>query len=74
MSRAFVKESDGDSEWLGGIAPTIEALAKYLTKENHGIQVVELSRKHDPNGRELIEMSNGECYYVDEEGRWRLEL
>jgi hypothetical protein len=72
MSRAFVKESDGDSDWLGSIAPTVEALAKYLTKE-HGTQVVETGRKQS-DGRELIEMSNGECYYVDEEGRWRLEL
>jgi hypothetical protein len=73
MSRAFVKESDGDSEWLGSIAPTVEALAKYLTKE-HGVPVVEVRRKQGSDGRELVEMSNGECYYVDEEGRWRLEL
>ncbi len=73
MSRAFVKESDGDSDWLGGIEPTVEALAKYLTKE-HGVQVVETGRKPAADGRELIEMSNGECYFVDEEGRWRLEL
>lgn len=73
MSRAFVKESDGDSDWLGGIAPTVEALAKYLTKE-HGTQVVETGRKPGPDGRELVMMSNGECYFVDGEGRWRLEL
>jgi hypothetical protein len=73
MSRAFVKESDGDSEWLGSIAPTVEALAKYLTKE-HGVPVVEVRRKQGNDGRELVEMSNGECYYVDDEGRWRLEL
>ena len=73
MSRAFVKEADGDSEWLGSIAPTVEALAKYLTKQ-HGAQVVEVRRKQAEGGRELIEMSNGESYFVDEEGRWRLEL
>jgi hypothetical protein len=73
MSRAFVKESDGDSDWLGGIAPTVEALAKYLTKE-HGVQVVVTGRKTAADGRELVEMSNGECYYIDEENRWRLEL
>lgn len=73
MSRAFVKESDGDSEWLGSIEPTVEALAKYLSKE-HGVPVIEVRRKPESNGRELVEMSNGECYYVDEEQRWRLEL
>jgi hypothetical protein len=73
MSRAFVKESDGDSEWLGSIEPTIEALAKYLSKE-HGTQVVETGRKPGSNGKELVMMSNGECYFVDDEGRWRLEL
>lgn len=73
MSRAFVKESESESEWLGNIAPTLEALEKYLTRENHGVAVYELSRRTRDDGRELVEMSNGNCYYLDEENRWRLD-
>ena len=39
MSQAFVKESE--EQWLHEIAPTMNALIVYLTRENNGIRVYE---------------------------------
>ena len=39
MSQAFVRESD--EQWLHEIAPTLNALIVYLTRENNGIRVYE---------------------------------
>ncbi len=39
MSQAFVKESE--EQWLHEIAPTINALIVYLTRENNNIRVYE---------------------------------
>ncbi len=72
MSRAFTKESD-DSEWLGDVAPDIRALERYLTNESGGIRVTHTNHSFDAElGREVYEMSNGECYALDEESRWTI--
>jgi hypothetical protein len=39
MSSAFVKE--GDDMWLHDIAPTMDALINYLTRENGGLPITE---------------------------------
>ena len=70
MSRAFVKETEG--EWLGDVEPEIAALERFLTKENGGIKVARLRSYNDPEtGRAIHEMSNGDCYSLDEDNRWR---
>jgi hypothetical protein len=68
MSRAFMKESDG--EWLSDIAPTIGALINFLTKENNGIRVVEEKRTLDEKGNDIVHMSNGISYTKGSDGRW----
>ncbi len=68
MSRAFMKESD--DQWLHDVAPTVNALLLYLTKENNGIRVVEERRYIDAHGREVYAMSNGLSYLKDTHGKW----
>ena len=68
MSRAFIKESD--DQWLHDVAPTVNALRIYLTKENNDIRVYEERRTIDPNGREVYVMSNGLSYAKDNENKW----
>ncbi len=71
MSSAFVKEEDG--QWLHDIDFTLPALINYLTRENNGVRVYEKSRKTDAKtGREVLSMSNGLDYGVDEAGRWAI--
>ncbi len=69
MSQAFVRDSD--EQWLHDVAPTINALIIYLTRENNGVRVYEkrsfLSPKHN---REVHEMSNGLSYVKDDHGQW----
>lgn len=71
MSQAFVKESE--EQWLHDVAPTLNALIVYLTRENNGIRVYEqknyLSSK---TGKEVHQMSNGLAYTRDAEGRWMI--
>ncbi len=69
MSQAFVKESE--EQWLHEIAPTINALIVYLTRENNNIRVYEKKSYVDEKlGKEVIEMSNGVTYAKGDEGRW----
>ena len=69
MSQAFVKESD--DQWLHDVAPTINALIVYLTRENNGIRVYERKSFVDPKTkREVHDMSNGLLYAKDDEGKW----
>lgn len=69
MSHAFVKE--GDEQWLHEIAPTLNALIIYLTKENNGVRVYQQKNSVDSvTGREIHVMSNGLSYTKDDEGRW----
>jgi hypothetical protein len=68
MSQAFVRE--GDDQWLSDIAPTMNALINYLTRENNGVRVYEKEIKKDESGREVYAMSNG-LSYVREDNRWK---
>ena len=69
MSQAFVRESE--EQWLHEIAPTINALIVYLTRENNGIRVYEKRSYEDAKSGKLVyEMSNGLRYSIDEDGRW----
>lgn len=67
MSRAFVKESEG--EWLGDVAPDVAALARYLAREI-GAPVFEVRAHLDDRNRTVYEMSNGESYTLDDDNRW----
>lgn len=69
MSQAFVRE--GDDQWLEDVAPTLQALAVFLTRENNGIPVYE-KRVYLDHGREVHVMSNGLSYVKDENGRWKI--
>jgi hypothetical protein len=69
MSQAFVKESD--EQWLHEVAPTLNALIVYLTRENNGIRVYEQrSYLDEKTGKEIHVMSNGMSYTKDEAGKW----
>ena len=68
MSQAFVKESE--EQWLHDVAPTLNALIIYLTRENNGIRVYEKKTVPGPNGKDMYVMSNGLSYAIDNEGKW----
>ncbi len=69
MSRAFVKESEG--EWLGDVAPEIAALERFLTRES-GEKIYQLELTIETaTGREIHEMNNGDRYALDMDRRWR---
>ena len=71
MSQAFVRESD--EQWLHEVAPTLNALIVYLTRQNNGIRVYEQKTYiHPKTGREVHEMSNGMGYTKDMDGRWEI--
>lgn len=63
---------EGEDQWLSDIAPTIQALSLFLTKENNGIRVYEKKQSKDANGRSLHEMSNGLTYGRDKNGKWEI--
>ena len=67
MSSAFVREND--EEWLGDVTPTLNALIIYLSRENNGVRVYEVSN-HIKDGRKVHVMSNGFSYTIDNDGRW----
>jgi hypothetical protein len=69
MSQAFVKESE--EQWLHEIAPTLNALIVYLTRENNGVRVYEQKNYADAkSGKSIHVMSNGLSYATDEESKW----
>lgn len=69
MSGAFVREED--AQWLHDIPPTMSALVNYLSRENNGILVYEKKAYiHAGTGKEVHEMSNGNAYSVDADGKW----
>lgn len=70
MSHAFVRE--GDDQWLSDVAPTMNALIIFLTKENNGIRVYEKENYTDAKGRHIHAMSNGLSYTKDDQGRWSI--
>ena len=69
MSQAFVKESE--EQWLHDVAPTLQALTVYLSRENNNIRVYE-KRNYisTATNKDLHEMSNGLTYTKDNDGRW----
>jgi hypothetical protein len=71
MSQAFVRE--GDEQWLHDVAPTLNALIVYLTRENNSIRVYEKSVKpHPKTGKDLHVMSNGMSYMIGPDGKWEI--
>ena len=70
MSQAFVRESEG--QWLNDVAPTLNALLVYLTRENNGIRIYEKRSYVNEQGRQIHEMSNGLCYAKDNDGKWAI--
>lgn len=70
MSQAFVRE--GDDQWLSDVAPSVNALLAFLSRENNGIRVYEKESFKDAAGRELHRMSNGFLYAKDANGRWEI--
>ncbi len=71
MSQAFVKESE--EQWLHDVQPTLSALVVYLSRENNGIRVYEVSSSVDSKTqREVHKMSNGLDYSKNAEGRWEI--
>jgi len=70
MSQAFMRE--GEDQWLPDVAPTIQALILFLTKENNGIRVYEKRQTKTPAGRLVHEMSNGLTYGKDSSGKWEV--
>jgi len=69
MSQAFVKEYD--DQWLHDIAPTMQALVHYLTRENNGIRVYEKKSYMHPGEKiEVHEMSNGMVYGIGKDSKW----
>ena len=70
MSSAFVRESD--DQWLQDVAPSLQALANFLRRENNGVPVSLQKTETDASGRELYFMSNGLIYWKDEKGTWNI--
>jgi hypothetical protein len=68
MSSAFVKE--GDDMWLHDIAPTMQALKNYLTRENGGLPVTEKECFFDKaRNTEVHKMSDGFSYAI-RDNKW----
>lgn len=70
MSRAFMRE--GDDQWLSDVAPTLQALILFLTRENNGVPVYEKEQTKDAAGRTVHRMSNGLSYVRDSQGKWEI--
>lgn len=70
MSQAFVRE--GDDQWLSDVAPTLNALMAFLSRENNGIRVYEKRNFTDDNGKTVHVMSNGISYCKDQSGIWQM--
>ena len=70
MSGAFVRETD--DQWLSDVAPTLNALVNFLTRENNGIPVYLQKKETDANGRAVFFMSNGLIYGKDDRSTWTI--
>ncbi|MBX9850457.1 MAG: hypothetical protein K2X86_01725 [Cytophagaceae bacterium] len=69
MSRAFIKEGEGQS--LDEIGPGMNALINYLSNDNNGVRVYEKKNYFsDKHGRLLHEMSNGLTYALNDQSKW----
>jgi hypothetical protein len=69
MSHAFIRE--GDEQNLSDIAPTLNALLLYLTRENNGVRVYERKVIMNDQRTSIHYMSNG-MTYVRVEGKWQV--
>jgi hypothetical protein len=68
MSSAFVKE--GDDMWLHDIAPTLDALVNYLTRENSGLKITEKESHFSKEQNTTVhKMSDGFSYMV-RDNKW----
>lgn len=72
MSQAFVKESD-DNGMLHQISPTVPALINYLRRENGG-QAVFVRDRDVKDGKEIVQMSNGFCYFINKDHQWEMKI
>lgn len=63
---------EGEDQWLSDVAPSIQALIVFLTKENNGVRVYEKKEYQDNAGRTIHEMSNGVSYGKDSNGKWEM--
>jgi hypothetical protein len=70
MSQAFVRETD--DQWLNEVAPTLNALIHFLTRENGGVRVYEQRNFTEPSGRQVHVMSNGVSYAKNEKNEWQI--
>ena len=70
MSQAFVRE--GDDQWLNEVAPTLNALIVFLTRENGGIRVYEQKNFINEDGKLVHMMSNGLSYAKDSNNVWQV--
>jgi hypothetical protein len=70
MSSAFVRE--GDDMWLHEVAPTLDALCNYLTRENGGLRITERGHFYSEEQKaEVHKMSDGFSYMI-RDNRWVL--
>lgn len=68
MSHAFVKE--GDDMWLHEIAPTMDPLINYLTRENSGLKISEKENHFDAKLKTTVyKMSDGFSYVI-RDNKW----
>ncbi|MBP6731632.1 MAG: hypothetical protein KA149_06210 [Chitinophagales bacterium] len=73
MSHAFVKEDD--PQWLHEVAPTLKALAHYLSTEHNGRPMYEKRNWFDAERKlEFHEMTDGLTYFINEAGTWDVFL
>ena len=72
MSQAFVKESD-DNGLLHHVKPTIPALVNYIKAENASTAVF-VKQISKVDGTDVLDMSNGMSYFINENNNWEMCL
>ncbi|HVS93795.1 MAG TPA: hypothetical protein VHE59_17275 [Mucilaginibacter sp.] len=72
MSRAFVKE--GENDQLKDVAPNIASLLFFLRRENGGAVRELRTRFSEKFQREVIDMSDGLTYGLNEANQWQVYL
>lgn len=68
MSSAFVKE--GDDMWLHEIAPTMDALVNYLTRENSGLKISEKENAFNAELNATVHKMSDGCSYYIRDNKW----
>lgn len=72
MNQAFVKENDSGS-LLHQIKPTIPTLVKYIRTENQDKPVF-VKQINKIMGIDVIDMSNGLSYFINNDNNWEMCL